>query len=130
MIGIVMLDSTYKRHLKRKIRNLRSSLYKYGLKLPKSKQMKEILKKYEICLYCSEKIQIDDYSPDHILPLDRGGSNTIDNIQFICIGCNRMKGNLTDEEFKWFLSFLKQNNEVYTRIRKRLRASGFMYFSK
>lgn len=30
-------------------------------------------------------------SPDHIVPLSRGGKNTIDNIQPLCLPCNRWK---------------------------------------
>lgn len=40
------------------------------------------------CLCCGS---IDKLSPDHIIPLIKGGENTIDNIQPLCLKCNRKK---------------------------------------
>jgi 5-methylcytosine-specific restriction endonuclease McrA len=36
---------------------------------------------------------------DHIIPLSRGGTNTKDNIQAICVQCNSSKGNKLPEEW-------------------------------
>ena len=36
---------------------------------------------------------------DHIVPISRGGSNTPDNTQWVLMVCNRMKDNLTEQEF-------------------------------
>jgi 5-methylcytosine-specific restriction endonuclease McrA len=42
------------------------------------------------CLKCGE--YFDLLSPDHIIPLSAGGTNTIDNIQCLCWRCNIGKG--------------------------------------
>ena len=41
------------------------------------------------CVKCgsSEKLEFD-----HMIPLSRGGSNTFRNVQLLCEGCNRQKG--------------------------------------
>jgi len=39
------------------------------------------------------------YEYDHILPVSRGGENTIDNLQIVCPEANRAKGMMTDQEF-------------------------------
>jgi 5-methylcytosine-specific restriction endonuclease McrA len=36
---------------------------------------------------------------DHKIPVTRGGGNTIGNLQIVTVDINRMKGNLTTEEF-------------------------------
>lgn len=41
------------------------------------------------CLACGTTHNI---TPDHVIPLSRGGSNTIDNIQPLCLPCNMEKG--------------------------------------
>lgn len=41
------------------------------------------------CLCCGTN---DGLSVDHVVPLSRGGTNAIDNLQPLCCGCNRRKG--------------------------------------
>jgi len=42
------------------------------------------------CLACGDtKAALE---PDHVTPLERGGTNTIENIQPLCGSCNRRKG--------------------------------------
>jgi 5-methylcytosine-specific restriction endonuclease McrA len=41
------------------------------------------------CLSCGDR---GDLTVDHIRPLGRGGSNTIENVQPLCSECNGIKG--------------------------------------
>ena len=44
---------------------------------------------FPVCLHCG----IDEnLSIDHVIPLARGGTNSIDNIQILCMPCNSSKG--------------------------------------
>jgi 5-methylcytosine-specific restriction endonuclease McrA len=52
-----------------------------------------------ICLCCKEIIPL---TPDHVVPISQNGSNTIDNIQPLCIQCNRQN---------WFY-FLKHGTQI------------------
>ena len=58
------------------------------------------------CRYCHGWFGVMSIVGDHIEPLDRGGSLTLDNIEFLCRGCNNRKGKLTDTEFDDLLRYL------------------------
>lgn len=50
----------------------------------------DLLQKYNyMCLSCGST---EDICADHIIPLSKGGLNTIDNIQPLCRVCNSKKG--------------------------------------
>ena len=41
----------------------------------------------------------EDYQYDHVVPIARGGDNTLNNLQILCNEANQAKGRLTDQEF-------------------------------
>jgi 5-methylcytosine-specific restriction endonuclease McrA len=51
-----------------------------------------------VCLYCNRTVG-DDYHLDHIIPLDRGGLNNIENCAISCRSCNMAKDNMLISEF-------------------------------
>jgi 5-methylcytosine-specific restriction endonuclease McrA len=53
--------------------------------------------KYQ-CQYCGEVLDRKDLNLDHVVPRDRGGLTTWDNIVCSCIECNTKKGNRTPNE--------------------------------
>lgn len=52
------------------------------------------------CAYCGHRITARGLHVDHMVPVVRGGSNDINNLQAICRPCNKRKGQQTDEEFR------------------------------
>ena len=46
------------------------------------------------CLHCGASPAI---SPDHVIPLAAGGSNTIENLQLLCDACNKGKRDRADD---------------------------------
>lgn len=56
-------------------------------------EWKDLVSKCEgKCLCCKEKKPL---AADHVVPLARGGTNSIDNIQPLCKSCNSKKGTKT-----------------------------------
>ncbi len=45
------------------------------------------------CLNCRRLLPRDLVEGDHIVPWSRGGRTTMDNLQALCVTCNRQKGN-------------------------------------
>jgi hypothetical protein len=81
---------------------------------PKSRKENRNLKsKNKQCVYCgcSNKLLLNI---DHIIPLSRGGKDNLDNKQVCCLGCNQLKGPLTDSEYKKYLKAL----EVMVELKK------------
>lgn len=80
-----------------------------------------------VCRGCGKIVTERTFSADHMYPTQRGGSHGIDNITFkYCVSCNKMKGDLTDNEFIDLLRFmeLKLSKEAESDIRRRLKAGG------
>ena len=50
------------------------------------------------CQYCGHKFDRRDLNLDHVIPRDRGGPTTWENIVCSCIECNTRKGNRTPRE--------------------------------
>jgi HNH endonuclease. len=86
-----------------------------------------VLMNNDICPYCNKQIEPLLFSIDHRLPKNRGGSNELSNLQLIDIKCNKVKGDLTDEEFKRLMAFLKDNLVIYENLYRRLRMAGMVF---
>jgi hypothetical protein len=50
------------------------------------------------CAGCAKSLA-EGYEHDHVMPVSRGGVNTIDNIQLLCVACNRSKRATLPEEW-------------------------------
>ena len=68
-----------------------------------SVRMRELLKKLEQqgnrCALSGELIDHKNSEIDHIIPVSRGGSSEIENLQWVTRKINRMKQTMTNEEF-------------------------------
>jgi 5-methylcytosine-specific restriction endonuclease McrA len=69
-------------------RNRRRSSPKYYRRIKKL-----LFDKRPHCGYCDAKLTLEEATIDHIIPLDRGGSNGQDNLRLACKACNGKKGN-------------------------------------
>lgn len=81
-----------------------------------------------ICLYCWEPIYWKQLSIDHRIPRSRGGTSKEENLVWVHLDCNLIKGSLRPEEFKRLWDFLSDNPELKKDLLTRLKAGGgFMY---
>jgi 5-methylcytosine-specific restriction endonuclease McrA len=53
------------------------------------------------CNFCGTE---EELCVDHMTPLSRGGTNTLDNLQILCRPCNSSKSNKTMEEFLVYMN--------------------------
>ena len=65
--------------------------------IPVSVKKKVIERAKDCCEYClSQQIYSpDSFSIEHIIPISKGGSNSLTNLAYACQGCNNFKYNHT-----------------------------------
>ena len=50
------------------------------------------------CQYCGKKMPVKELNMDHVIPRDRGGNTTWENIVISCVTCNSKKSNRLPKE--------------------------------
>lgn len=92
------------------------------------------------CYYCTEELERGYEFPysknpsiDHKQPLSRNGLNSFDNVAISCTRCNIVKGTMTEQTYKNFLTLLNSKpewketimNEMFLgRLADKLRREG------
>lgn len=65
-----------------------------------------LVRQKNACAVCRCDIGKKKHTVDHIVPLARGGSNAIENIQLLCATCNKQKGTKDAVQFMRSKGFL------------------------
>lgn len=58
------------------------------------------------CIYCGTKLDKENATADHIIPISEGGNNCQVNLVVCCKDCNNERGNM---DFKTYISIKKKN---------------------
>ena len=74
-----------------------------------TKDFVESIYSIEKCYYCEDNTPKKFRTLEHILPLNKGGKHTSNNIVMACLSCNCSKRDMTEEEFK---IYKKQNESI------------------
>jgi 5-methylcytosine-specific restriction endonuclease McrA len=93
---------------------------KYRPKITKKLRM-NVWKKYGInnlnqpCFCCGVDISFNQFECGHVIPISKGGSTTVDNLEPICGECNKDMGNMNLMEYKVLLGQQSPNNILEQR---------------
>jgi len=93
-----------------------------------SQEIEEWLKKQVfVCHYSKVPLESDKFEVDHRIPINQGGSITLDNVVLCTPRMNRAKGNMTEKEFLALLTFLSSWEDNGEKIIRRLGASNTIF---
>lgn len=73
---------------------------------------------------CQRCGSTEDLTKEHIIPIGKGGANTLDNLSVLCRGCNELKGSKKLPNFIPSLLLPSQEralNSLSPELRDRLR---------
>jgi 5-methylcytosine-specific restriction endonuclease McrA len=51
------------------------------------------------CIYCQSKLNNDNATTDHIVPISNGGNNSQINLVVVCFACNNERGDMDFHEY-------------------------------
>lgn len=57
------------------------------------------------CIYCGTKLNQENATADHIIPISEGGNNCQVNLVVCCKGCNNERGNM---DFKTYMAIKRR----------------------
>ena len=63
-----------------------------GRHIPREVMLKVVRRDGQVCQECGKNVRDDELQFDHIIPHDKGGPVTVDNLRVLCAECNRTKG--------------------------------------
>jgi 5-methylcytosine-specific restriction endonuclease McrA len=64
-------------------------------------ERKQLHSKYDQkCAYCGHKLNYNEMTADHIIPLHKNGTDDIENMNPACRSCNHYKSTYTTEQFR------------------------------
>lgn len=114
-----------------KARSLRSSLLrrvKTELKesTPTIKELEKWLTRSTyICYYSLEPLDFDKITVDHKIPINRNGTNDIENLCICSSNMNTAKGSMTEDEFRSLLELIKNWEDKGEGLLRRLKQGFF-----
>lgn len=91
-----------------------------SVKISKKRRDLVISKTSGFCFYCGTDLHDNNFSIDHFLPRNQGGTNELDNLVPCCRVCNSSKNKYGIEEFREILGVKNSKfNGVVNRIQIR-----------
>jgi hypothetical protein len=73
-----------------------------------------LLRQNGVCPLCNEKLVENNIQLDHIIPVSKGGTNFIGNLQYTCAKCNISKNNMPSIKYKNKIKNYPSEDDIQT----------------
>lgn len=120
-------DGNCKSNLKKQLRDKLYDFKSQGINMNQNYTIEDIVTKFgenPVCYLTGEPIDINKpstYEFDHIIPVSRGGDNSLDNLQIATRKANQSKRNMTPDELIFFCKkILEHHNYQITSGSKKI----------
>ncbi|MEO6445884.1 MAG: HNH endonuclease [Gemmatimonadaceae bacterium] len=86
------------------------------------------------CVYCANRLALEEATLDHVFPLAHGGTHSSGNVVAACASCNRLKGDMLPQEFfarhPWAgANFVRYARAVHRALKRGARRAVSLAFA-
>lgn len=79
-----------------------------------------LYKSVKHCHYCGIKMDRDEVTLDHVIPVSKGGETSLENSQICCMKCNTLKADSDYDDFKIIVNTVEKRDFYWKKYENKI----------